>query len=75
MYFLYMCKYGTLKPVKVILRKGRGTNKNGKKWKGQIKPQYIVHIYRNVTTKSPVLIHTHTHTHITHKVTNKKVGF
>jgi hypothetical protein len=29
MYFLYMCEFGTLKPVKVILRKGRRKRDNG----------------------------------------------
>jgi hypothetical protein len=27
MYFLYICEYGALKPVKVILRRGRGKRK------------------------------------------------
>jgi hypothetical protein len=29
MYFLYMYEYGTLKPVKVISRWGRGKRENG----------------------------------------------
>jgi hypothetical protein len=28
MYFLYMCKYGTLKPVEVTLRRRRGKREN-----------------------------------------------
>jgi hypothetical protein len=32
MYFLHMYEYGTLKPVKVILRRERG--KNGEYWRG-----------------------------------------
>jgi hypothetical protein len=32
MYFLYMCEYGTLKPVEVILRRrGKGENNGGGK--------------------------------------------
>jgi hypothetical protein len=29
-YFLYMYEYGTLKPVKIILRKGRRKRKNNR---------------------------------------------
>jgi hypothetical protein len=47
---LYMCDYGTLKLVKVILRKERGRVRTMER---KNEAGYIVHINGNVTTKHP----------------------
>jgi hypothetical protein len=47
---LYMCDYGTLKLVKVILRKERGRVRTMER---KNEAGYIVHINGNVTMKTP----------------------
>jgi hypothetical protein len=50
MCFLHMHEYGTLKPVKVILR--RVSRRRGRN-NGRVKQvRYITHLYVNFTTKS-----------------------
>jgi hypothetical protein len=43
-----MCQYGILKPVEVILRRGRRKKQNNEL------NRFIVYIYGNVSTKPPV---------------------
>jgi hypothetical protein len=51
--YLYKSEYGTLKLVKVILRRGKGKRENNGEAKQKLSG-YIVHMCGNVTTKFPI---------------------